>query len=296
VLMSHGYVHWMNFRLHEAVAQLVQAERLLRESCVDTSWELTNARVGLLNALWNQGKLWQHDELARDWQRDARERGDRYAGMQLLCIGLGYQVSLRHDLPEAAEQALDDCLKGWPDAFQLPHWCQYIGQLLVALYKDGDAYELWQSNATRLHRSQLLRAPYLALLSYVDGAWATLHAACRARPAERSALLHEVSRYARKIVQTRRPLANALADQIRAQALLLDGQRDQAVLTLRRAESALRAQHSVYQFPTAYLTGVVLGGEEGKLHCARALTWATREDIADPLRWFAAFVPVLRAQ
>jgi hypothetical protein len=296
VQMSHGYVHWMNFRLHEAVAQLVQAERLFRESCVDASWELTNARIALLNSLWNAGKLWKHDELAREWQRDARDRGDRYAGTQLLCIGLGYQLSLRHDLPEAAEQALDDCLKGWPDAFQLPHWCQYIGRLLVELYKDGDAYELWHTNLPDLRRSQLLRAPYLALLSYVDGAWVALHQACRAHPGQRSEPLREALQYARTVEQTRRPLASALADQIRAQALIVSGRRDEAIVPLRRAEAELRAQHSVYQFPTAYLLGTLLTGEEGKLRCARALKWATDEDIAEPIRWFAMFAPALRAQ
>jgi eukaryotic-like serine/threonine-protein kinase len=296
MVMSHGYVHWMNFRLHEATAQLVQAERLLRESCVDASWELTNARIALLNALWNSGKLWKHDELARDWQRDARDRGDRYAGTQLLCVGLGYQLSLRHDLPEAAEQALDDCLKGWPDAFQLPHWCQHIGRLLVELYNDGDAYELWQTNWPRLRRSQLLRARYLALLSYLDAAWVTLHQACRAGRTERAELLREALHYAQKVEQTKRPLASALADQIRAQALLLHGQRDQAALLLRRAEVELRAQQSVYQYPTAHLLGTLLAGDEGKLYCTRALNWAADENIADPARWFSMFVPVLREQ
>lgn len=296
VQMSHGYVHWMNFRLHEAVAQLVQAERLLRESCVDASWELTNARIGLLNALWNSGKLWRHGELARDWQRDARDRGDRYAGTQLLCIGLGYQLSLRHDLPEAAEQALDSCVKGWPDAFQLPHWCQHIGRLLVELYKDGDAYELWQNSWPHIRRSRLLRAPYFALVSYLDAAWVALHRACRVTSGERPALVREVLHYARKVEQTRRPLAPALADQIRAQALVIGGHHQKAAVLLRRAEADLRSQHSVYQYPTAYLLGTLLGGDEGKLHCARALSWATGEDIARPARWFAMFAPVLREQ
>jgi hypothetical protein len=296
VLMSHGYVHWMNFRLYDAIGQLVQAERLLRESCVDTIWELANARIALLNALWNTGKLWKFDELAREWQRDARDRGDRYAGTQLLCLGLGYQVSLQHDLPEAAEHALDECLRGWPDAFQLPHCGRFIGQLLVRLYKDGTAYELWQSTWPQLRRSQLLRVPYFALLSYLDGAWATLHQACRARSDRRSELLREATHYARKVAQTKRTLASPLAEQIRAQVLVVNGQRDEAVLSLRRAEEELRAQHSVYQFPTAYLLGTLLGGEEGKLYSERALGWASGENIADPTRWFSMFVPVLRAQ
>jgi hypothetical protein len=296
VLMSHGYVHWMNYRLDDAINQLVQAERLLRESCIDTNWELTNARIALLNALWNAGKLWKHGELAREWQRDARERGDRYAGTQLLCLGVGYQLLLQHDLPEVAEDALDESLRGWPDAFQLPHWGQYIGRLLVRLYKDGDAYELWQATWPHLRRSQLLRVRYLALVSYLDGGWVTLHQACRARSDQRSELLREALHYARKVAQTKRPLAGPLADQIRAQALALGGQRDEAVLLLQNVEAQLRAQQTVYQFPTAYLLGTLLGGDEGKLHCERALSWASRENVADPTRWFAMFTPLLRMQ
>jgi hypothetical protein len=296
VLVSHGYVHWLNYRLHDAIGQLVQAERLLRESCVDTSWELTNARMALLNALWNAGKLSQHDELAREWQRDARDRGDRYAGTQLLCIGLGYQLLLQHDLPDAAGEALDECMRGWPEAFHLPHWGRYIGQLLVQLYNDASPYELWRATLPSLQRSQLLRVPYLALLSYLDGAWVTLHQACRTRPHQRAALLREAEHYADKVAQTERTLASPLADQIRAQVLTLAGQRGKAVLLLRQAESRLREQHSIYQFPTAYLLGTLLGGEQGKLHRERALGWAAGENIADPPRWFSMFVPVLRAQ
>jgi hypothetical protein len=296
VLISHGYVHWLNYRLDDAVCQLVQAERLLRGSCVDTNWELTNARIALLNALWNAGKLWRHDELAREWQRDARDRGDRYAGTQLLCLGLGYQLSLQRDLPDAAEEALDECLRGWPEAFQLPHWGQYIGRLLVQLYKDGDAYELWQATWPHLRRSQLLRVPYFALVSYLDGALVTLHQACRVRPERRSELLRKASHYARRVAQTKRLLARPLADQIRAQVLAVGGRRDEAVLLLQRAEAELRAQHAVYQYPTAYLLGTLLGGDAGKLHRERALSWAAGENIADPTRWFTMFVPVLRAQ
>jgi hypothetical protein len=295
VLISHGYVHWMNYRLQEATAQLGQAERLLRESCVDTSWELTNARMALLNTLWNEGKLWKHAELAREWQRDARDRGDRYAGTQLLCIGLGYQLSLQHDMPDAAEWALDECLRGWPETFQLPHWGQYIGRLLVQLYQDGSAHDLWKATWPHLRRSQLLRVPYLALLSYLDGAWVSLQQACRTHSTVRSELLREASGYARKVVDTRRPLAKPLADQIHGQVAVLAGRRDEAVLLLRRSEAMLRTQHSVYQFPTAYLLGTLLGGDEGKAYCAQALNWASAESIANPTRWFTMFVPVLRS-
>jgi hypothetical protein len=293
--MSHGYVHWMNFRLGEATAQLVQAERLLRDACVDVGWELTNARLGLLNALWNAGRLWKHDELARDWLRDARDRGDRYARTQLLYLGLGYQLSLRHDVPEAAEQALMQGLKGWPEEFQLPHWGQYIGRLLVELYKgEGGSYELWRATWPRLRRSQLLRAPKLAFLSYAHGAWACIDEAVRAQRSERPELVRQALHCARKVADTRGPLAQAMAEQIRAQSSLVMGRVDDAVALLARAEAAMRAHQSIYQFPTAHLLGTLIGGDEGKLHCARALDWAANQGVSDPRRWFSMFVPVLR--
>lgn len=295
VFMSHGYVHWQSFRLSEASAQLVQAERLLSESCVDAGWELTNARIGLLNALWNAGHLWKHDELSRAWQRDARDRGDRYAATQLLCMGVGYQLSLKNDDPEGAERALQESVRGWPEAFQLPQWSQYVGRQLVALYKgEGEAYGQLRQNWAQLRGSQLLRASYLAFLTYTDAAWACLDRAARSPRSERGRLLAEARRFARKVSETKRPLADALADQICAQVLVLSDQPEEAVGMLRSAEAEFRAHHSVYQFPTGYLMGRLLGGAEGQSVCTRALTWATGEGVMDPERWFAMFVPVLR--
>lgn len=295
VFMSHGYVHWTNFRLTEAVAQLAQAERLFREACVNAGWELTNARVGLLNALWNGGHLWKQNELAREWLRDARERGDRYAGTQLLCSGLAYQRFLRDDDPDGCDHALSDSLLGWPDVFQVPHWSQYLGRQLLAIYRgQGGAYPLLRDNWERLRNSQLLRASYLAFLTYADAGWACLDEARLVQGSERKSLLQQAERFARKAADTRRPLAAALAGQIRAQSALLSGRHDAAIDGLQEAEESLRAQQSVYQFPTAYLLGRLLGGREGESRRARALAWADAEGVANPARWFAMFAPALR--
>jgi hypothetical protein len=296
VWMSKGYAHWVNFRSVEAISALVQAERLLREQCVDVAWELTNVRAGLLNALWNNGRFWQHDELAEGWQRDARECGDRYAGTQLVAIGVAYQGELRRGQPGRADEVLRTSLDGWTETFQLPHWCRYIGRQLVALYRgDGGAYALYRESWPAVQRSQLLRVPYMALLSHSDAAWACLDEATRESGATRAALLDETLTHARQLLTTRWAFAQPLADQIRAQASLLAGRRDEALVLLQRAETSLRMQHSVYQYPTSYLAGSVLGSPTGRALSERALAWAEKEGIADPRRWFQMFAPALRA-
>jgi serine/threonine protein kinase len=295
VWMSHGYSHWVSFRLVEAIASLVQAERLLRESCVDVAWELTNARAGLLNALWNAGRVAQQDELARYWRRDARERGDRYAATQLICIGLGYQPSLRVDDPDAADSTLDEALVGWPTDFQLPHWSQFIGRMLVALYRGtGGSHAFLRATMPRLKRSQLLNVPYLAFLTHSDAAWACLDEAMRNEGATRRSLLQEALHFRGKLLKTRWPLAAELSDQIQAQVLLLEGNDTEATALLRRAESALRTNQSVYQYSTGYLLGRMLGGDEGAALCERAMIWARAEQIAVPVRWLSMFAPTIR--
>jgi hypothetical protein len=295
VWMSHGYAHWVSFRLVEAIASLVQAERLLRESCVDVAWELTNARAGLLNALWNAGRVAQQDELSRYWRRDARERGDRYAATQLICIGLGYQPSLRVNDPDSAEGTLDEALVGWPTDFQLPHWSQFIGRVLVALYRgSGGAYALLRATMPRLKRSRLLNVPYLAFLTHSDAAWVCLDEAMRAEPSEQRPLLQQALSFRRKLLETRWPLSGELSDQIQAQVLMLEGQTAEAVALLRRAEAALRTNQSVYQYSTAYLLGRMVGGEEGSMLSERALNWARAEQIMMPVRWLSMFAPTIR--
>ncbi len=295
VWMAHGYAHWMSFRVEEAVASLVQAERLFNNRCVDVAWELTNARAGLLNALWNTGRLARHEELVREWQRDARDRGDRYACTQLTTIGLSYQSSLRSDKPAAAEEALQTILQGWPETFQLPHWGQGIGRQLVALYRgDGSAYPLMQASSPGMRGSQLLRVPYLGLLTHTDWGWACLDQGARSEATERSTLTREALRHARAIRRTKWPLACAFADQIQAQVMFLEGRGSEAVPLLCSAAKALSEQHSVYQYPTSYLAGKLMGGEEGRALSTRALDWATREGVSNPQQWFATFAPALR--
>jgi len=293
--MAHGYAHWSNFRLAEAVPALVQAERILREACVDVAWELTNARAGLLNALWNNGQLYQHDELATDWARDARERGDRNAGTQLALVGLAYQAGLRRGDPEGTDQLLQASLDGFPDAFQVPHWSQYIARQLVALYRgDGGAHALLRTHWPKVVRSQLLKVPYFALLTHSDAAWACLDECVRSDTDGKLELLHQVRRHTRGIVKTRWPFGQFLADQINAQANIVIGDLAEAVRLIQRAEAGMRAHQSIYQYPTAYLAGKLMGGDEGRALCSRALDWATREGIANPTQWFAMFSPVLR--
>jgi hypothetical protein len=296
VYMAHGYAHWTNYRLSEALSPLTQAERLLRQACVDVAWELANARVGLLNALWNSGRLWQHEELATDWQRDARERGDRYAGTQLVVLGLSYQTYLRHDDPDTADDVLESCLAGWPEAFQLPHWSQFVGKQLVALYRGGDgAHALLRKTWPSLQRSRLLNIPYFALITHLDASLACIdHATC-SRGSARRELLHEATRHTRELSKSRWAFAQLLADQTSAQAHLLVGRVDDAVTLLIKSEAAMREQDSIYQYPTGFLAGRLLAGDEGHALCQRALAWAEDEAIENPVQWFGMFVPALRA-
>ncbi len=293
--LSHGYVHWSNFRLKEAVPALVQAERILREACVDVAWELTNTRAGLLNALWNNGQLWRHDELATEWARDARERGDRNAETQLALVGLAYQTGLRRDDPEGSDQLLQASLEGWPGAFQVPHWSQYIARQLVALYRgDGGAHALLRATWPKVARSQLLKVPYFALLTHSDAAWACLDECVRSNASRRLELLNEVRHHTRGVIKTRWPFAQFLSDQITAQVQVVMGNMDEAVPIILRAEAGMRAHDSIYQYPTAYLSGQLLGGDAGRALATRALDWATREGISNPVQWFSMFCPVLR--
>jgi hypothetical protein len=101
--------------------------------------------------------------------------------------------------------------------------------------------------------------------------------------------------HARKLAETKRPLADELARQIRGQLHVLTNEKDLALELLSQAESGLREHQSVYQYPTAYLIGRLLGQAQGNVYLKRALDWASREGISDPDRWFAAFAPALRA-
>ncbi len=293
--MAHGYVHWVRFGLTEALGALAQAERLLRERCINVAWELTNVRAALLNTLWNMGKLQRHEELSREWLAEARQRGDRYAAIQLTVIGLAYQTSLTRGAHDAAESLLESCLEDFPQSFQLPHWGRYIGLQLSALQRgDGSALRLMRATWPKLRRSQLLRAPYLALLSHCDAAWSCIDAALGEGGRAREELLDEARGHARRVQRTGWPLAASLADQIEAQLHIVAGNPDAAAPLLLRALSVLDEHASIYAPATAYLASHVVAPESSHALRARALSWAERESLAHPERFFATFAPALR--
>ena len=142
-LVAHETVSYFNGRWREAIEYGKQAEEILRSHGTGLRWEMNQAQVCLLNALFFCGEMKELSDRLHGLVKEAQDRSDIFFETYLRMIIL-YRTLLAADRPDEADSAILEAIRKWPkEGFQFPHWWSVLGRVSVALYR-GEGGRAWQ--------------------------------------------------------------------------------------------------------------------------------------------------------
>src|SRR5262249_1590308 len=115
------------------------AERLLRNRCTGTAWELSTAQTFCLSEALSVGQYREYGARLPALLDDAEARGDLFTATHIRCRSS--EVWLIRGQPDRAMQELFHAMEkyprmeGWPQhGFHLQHYWFLAGQIEIALY------------------------------------------------------------------------------------------------------------------------------------------------------------------
>ena len=282
VLLSTGWVAFLHARFDDALRICWEAEQLFRSRCVGVWWELLLARTLLAWGMSHAGRLTELAASIREWEPEARARGDHFIVTNLLSYAMPHERMLRHDVHGAREH-LREALALWPYAgFHIQHVSVLFSEGMLSLY-DGDGATActaisakWRVMVSSLQtQNQQTRV----MLRDVRARGALAAAAEGIEPARH---LQRAARDADSLAGERAPWASALAHRLRAGIALQRGDDGAAVQWLRSALPALDEADMVIQSAAIRRRlGSLVGGDEGRDLIQRAESVMRARGVVD---------------
>ena len=167
VALMKGLSNHLNGMFARGLEHLAVAERLFRERCVGTHWELSAVRQYSLECLYYLGELPRFESATTDGIKEAHDRGSLYAATTLR-TGLTNAVWLLRDEPGRARTELDEAMKLWSSqGYHVQHWYELIARTQIDLYT-GSSEEAWSRIARTwpaLARSGLLHLQHARIVA-----------------------------------------------------------------------------------------------------------------------------------
>jgi len=286
---TQGFASYQFGRYAPALEQLTTAAALFRSTCTGASHDFSVSDRFALDCLFNLGEL---SEVARRVPLlldDAERRGDLYLAAELR-TGLPNIVWLCRDEPDAARRANDLGIAAWSRrSFYLQHYYHSLAAAHIALYVgDGaEAFRIVEQAWRRLRESLLLQVQAVRTEAlYLRARAAIAHGT--------DAALGIAEKAVAKLSGEAVPSAIGLAAAARAGLAARRGEREQAILLLRRAEQALTGAGVGM---TAAACRLQLGrvGSDAGAHAlqAEAEHWMRKHGVAQPERFAELLVPGL---
>jgi len=293
--LARGAAAYLEGRWHDALVANDESEQLLRERCQGVSWEIDTSHAF---ALWSLSHLGEIAELSRRWPillKEARERGDLYAVMNLSTYIMA-MVRLAADDPLEARRELGWTMSQWSrEGYHVQHNDELWAGSLIELYEgEGTAaWDLISKQWPALARSLLLRVQFVRASMYCLRARCALAAIDHQGPGSASfnLLLKAAASDARRLERESIPYAKPSGQLIRAGIAAAKGNRALASSTL---ETAARGFDSVDMRLIAascrHVLGQLRGGEEGDALVNGADTWMNQQGIRQPSRMAGLYV------
>jgi hypothetical protein len=274
-----------------------KCERIFRERCTGTAWELDTTHIYSLRALFFLGELNELSHRVPALLKEAGERGDLFAEMSFR-IRQSYLLSLMADEPARAREELDHAAAQWShEGFQLQHYFHLVGEAEISLYVGAatDALTRLLKRWRALERSLLLRTVQLFRIeSRHLRARSAVTAAAGAQTvgSTRQGLLRSALHDARRIQRERTPWGSPLADLIRAGAASIQGLPQEAGRLLLSAESALEKNDmKLYSSAARRARGLLIGAKEGRQLVESADEWMDGQAVRNADRMMFMLVP-----
>jgi tRNA A-37 threonylcarbamoyl transferase component Bud32/tetratricopeptide (TPR) repeat protein len=303
--MGASVAHYLNGRYRPALARSDEALEAWRSYGRNVSWELDTAALFNVSTLAQLGELKLLRGRASRTLREAEDRGDLYATVNLR-LGYGNLVWLVGDESAVARRQIDEAMGQWSKAgFHLEHFYELMARVHLDLYTGaaGNAHARVADRWTALQRSLLpWKIQSLRILSWHLRARAALAVATLGD--DRDELLHAVVKDARRIEKEGMGWATPLAKMLRAGAAHVrwaaDPQRlriqedARAVGLLREAVAGFDAADMALHAAVARRAlGALLGGDEGAGLTAAADGWFQEQAVKRPERFIAMLAPGL---
>lgn len=282
--LSGSYIPFFMGEWREARTRFEEAERLLRDECLGVAWEMGNCQQCWLNTVILLGDLVEATRRVPGIMTEARERGDRYALMQMT-----YATTVCHivadDVP-AARRAASEHVPAWtPDRYTTSHWAALTSAVSVDRYVgDGlTAWERFEREWPALRRSLLMRVQIIRVFAGFERAMSAVAAAENGFEPER--LLEIADRAASSMLEEGPAYAMGMGHHVRASVRAARGDRLGALEDLGRAIAYLREGELGYIGACArFRRGQLLGGECGTSLCEEAVSFLQAQGIRNVMQ------------
>jgi eukaryotic-like serine/threonine-protein kinase len=226
---------------------------------------------------------------------EARARGDLF--LEVTMSQHSYVSALIEDRPDAASEVIERAKARWPRADPSRHYTSLMAHSMTALYREagaGDGALLLVTEAwPALARSGLFTFSGSARIGWLSlRGRAYLAAAAGAPPSRSPGLLRAASRDARALGRVRLRVAAAWSASLRAGVAVGQGDRDRALELLAEAEAGFLALDMALDVAASRRRrGEILGAEDGRALIASADAVMSAQDIRNPARMTAMFLP-----
>jgi tetratricopeptide (TPR) repeat protein len=290
---ASGVAYYFAGRYKRALEHLDHARAVWAE-LPGALWEMDTSIFYSLSSLVQLGEVARVGREMPRALRDARQRGDLYAAVNLR-IGPANLAWLAQDDARMALTQIDAAMSEWSNrGFHVEHYFELLARANALVYGDRgpEAYGHVRARWPALRRSLL---PFALQVVRVN----TLHARARCAiavaergGAERDRLLRDAAACARRIERERTGYATSWAKLARAGIAATRGDRDRAALLLRDAASGFdAADMALYAAAARRTLGKLVGGDEGRVLVERAEAWMRAETVKNPARMTAMLAP-----
>ncbi len=171
VKLASGMVRFFSGEWRSSERELDEAEALLRERCQAVAWELANARSWACNASILMGELKRTSERVPIIVREAADREDAYALMNLVYPACITRI-VADEVDAAWQVSMDHAASFATRRYNGSHWGALISAISVHRYRGegGAAWERVEREWKRLDSAQLLRINVIRMFSRFERA------------------------------------------------------------------------------------------------------------------------------
>jgi hypothetical protein len=298
-LASSAAAYYLAGQFKVALRTCDEAESVFREQSTGSAWEVFSMQLFALQSLASLGDLKELVRRAPAALREALDRGDLYAAVNLR-IGHPNFYWLVLDDPEAAQREVTEAMRQWSkEGFHLEHYYELYALTNADLYtgQAERAYERAHAAWAGMRRSLITRVQAIRIYGWHmrgRGALAVAAKEGRGRGGKKGVLLDAALADARHIEREKMPWSSGLATLLRAGVAELRGERDRAASLLGRAAAEFDASDMALHAAVARrCLGALDPNGAGRSAGAAARDWMTEQGVRDPVRMTRALAPGL---
>jgi hypothetical protein len=280
----------------EADRLLCEAETRFVRDWPGEAWQLVNVRGVLLNVWVNRAKFALAAGRAEAWIAGARARGDKFAVATYASTGYGFTRLLMRDEPEAALAELDEAASVFPQGqFGMQHFGLISARHVVMSYLGGArAHDCWQRVWPEIQHSYLLRARSVRELNQAMRAESALRAAIATEGPARKSLLAEAERLCAPLATGHTRVGRACHYSLRAQVLVVRGERDHALSIAQRALAEFAPTDLMFARWGRLMVGFLeLPRADAQRLLDAELVYLARQGWREPARCIETWLPAL---